>query len=64
MKKTLLVSLLVLGTSVITQTAFAQEKIVQIIKRNAQNFAIDGNRGAANRQTIYLWGENSRLDGS
>ena len=60
MKKTILMSLLVVGTSLITQSSFAQENVVQIIKRNAQNFAIDGNNGAANGQSVYLWEENSR----
>ena len=32
--------------------------IVQIIKRNASNFAIDGNFGAANAQDIYLYRED------
>lgn len=32
--------------------------VVHIVKRNATGFAIDGNKGAANRQSIYLWSEN------
>ena len=33
-------------------------KVIHITKRNADDFAIDGNFGAANRQSIYLWSEN------
>ncbi len=32
--------------------------IVHIKKRNAQNFAIDGDNGGANGQNVYLWGAN------
>ena len=35
------------------------ERVVHIRKRNAQGFAIDGNRGAANGQNVYLWNQNS-----
>jgi len=35
------------------------KKVVQLLKSNATDFAIDGNRGSANRQSIYLWSENS-----
>ena len=34
------------------------ETVVHIRKRNAQNFAIDGNFGAANGQSVYLWEQN------
>lgn len=34
-------------------------KTVHITKRNAPGFAIDGNGGSANGQSVYLWGENS-----
>ncbi len=34
------------------------ESIVHIKKRNAQNFAIDGNFGGENYQNVYLWSEN------
>ena len=33
--------------------------VVQLVKRNATGFAIDGGGGAGNRQNIYLWSENS-----
>ena len=33
-------------------------RVVQITKRNATGFAIDGNRGGADRQNVYLWNEN------
>jgi len=29
--------------------------VVHIRKRNAQNFALDGNFGAENEQNVYLW---------
>ena len=32
---------------------------VQIVKRNATGFALDGGNGAANGQNIYLWSESS-----
>ena len=34
-------------------------QVVHMKKRNAQGFAIDGNRGAANGQSVYLWSQNS-----
>lgn len=38
---------------------FAQDyPVVQMIKRNASAFAIDGNRGGANGQEVYLYSEN------
>ncbi|NRS88475.1 O-glycosyl hydrolase [Flavobacterium sp. 7E] len=33
----------------------ATSKLVQIKKRNASNFAIDGNSGGADKQNVYLW---------
>jgi len=33
--------------------------IVRFVKRNASNFAIDGNNGGGNEQNVYLWGNNS-----
>ena len=36
----------------------AYNNIVTIIKRNAPDFAIDGNNGGENGQSIYLWSEN------
>ena len=41
-------------------TSSAEDTIVQMIKRNASNFAIDGGRGSANAQDVYLWQENDR----
>nr|MBX2849414.1 RICIN domain-containing protein [Acidiferrobacterales bacterium] len=41
----------------ITEVA-AQDRVVHIKKRNAQGFAIDGGKGAANAQNVYLWTEN------
>jgi len=41
-------------------TSSAEDTIVQMIKRNASNFAIDGGRGSANAQDVYLWEENDR----
>jgi len=35
------------------------ERTVHITKRNAQGFAIDGQGGAANRQSLHLWSEDS-----
>ena len=32
--------------------------VVHITKRNASGFALDGNRGAGNRQNVYLWSED------
>ena len=42
----------------ITEVA-SNERIVHIKKRNAQGFAIDGQGGAENGQSVYLWTENS-----
>ena len=39
-------------------TPTSGDSIVHMVKRNASGFAIDGNRGAANYQRVYLWGEN------
>ena len=33
--------------------------VVHITKRNATGFALDGNRGGANGQNLYLWNENN-----
>lgn len=33
--------------------------IVQMTKRNASNYAIDGNNGGANAQSVYLWTKNA-----
>ena len=32
---------------------------MHIRKRNAQGFALDGNHGAANGQSVYLWAQNA-----
>ena len=45
----------------VSSHSFAQDyPIVQIIKRNATSFAIDGNNGGADGQDVYLWSENDR----
>lgn len=36
----------------------AEHDVVQMIKRNASEYAIDGNNGAENAQDVYLWEEN------
>lgn len=41
-----------------TTTTSTSERAVHIRKRNAQAFAIDGNGGAANGQSVYLWAQN------
>jgi len=39
--------------------SYAQDyPIVQMVKRNASNFAIDGNHGGENLQDVYLWSES------
>lgn len=37
----------------------SNQRIVHIRKRNALDFAIDGNNGAADGQSVYLWSQNS-----
>jgi len=37
----------------------SSSKVVHIRKRNDLDFAIDGGRGAANNQNLYLWSQNS-----
>ena len=49
--------LLVMGLGV-ANLANAQT-LVQIKKRSAQGFALDGGHGAANGQNVYLWGQRS-----
>lgn len=44
-----------LGTSITS----SGERLVHIRKRNGQGFAIDGNNGADNAQSVYLWNQNS-----
>ena len=41
-----------------TATPAQDSAIVQMLKRNAPNFAIDGNHDAENAQDVYLWSEN------
>jgi G8 domain/Secretion system C-terminal sorting domain/Ricin-type beta-trefoil lectin domain-like/Bacterial Ig domain len=45
------------GSSTVTKTITVVKKpvVVQIIKRNAPAYAIDGNNGGANEQNVYLW---------
>ena len=41
--------------------SFAQDfPVVQMIKRNATNFAIDGNNNGADGQDVFLWSQNER----
>ncbi|MBX2849068.1 MAG: RICIN domain-containing protein, partial [Acidiferrobacterales bacterium] len=41
------------------QQSFAQDyPIVQMIKRNASTYAIEGNSGGADGQDVYIWTEN------
>jgi len=51
---TLVATSLTLPITTIAQT----NTTVQILKRNASSFAIDGNRGAEEAQDVYLWSEN------
>ena len=46
-------------TKITCNTNLPTTKIVQIKKRNASTFAIDGNSGGANGQNVYLWSSNS-----
>ena len=56
MKK--LITLFAVVAALTTVNSYAQNT-VHIKKRNSQGFAIDGNRGAANAQTVYLWRQDS-----
>lgn len=50
----------VLSMGLASAIANAQStQLVHIKKRNSQAFAIDGNNGAANGQSIYLWSQDS-----
>ena len=54
----IVMTFLVIATPIM---ALAQEggvTVVQMIKRNASAFAIDGNHGSADQQDVYLWAEN------
>ena len=51
-------TLLLAVTATLTTTAAYAQNVVHIKKRNAQNYAIDGNRGGANGQSVYLWNQN------
>ena len=45
----------------VSSNSFAQDyPVVQMIKRNATSFAVDGNNGGADGQDVYLWSENDR----
>lgn len=44
---------------VLTNGIAQESTVVQMTKRNAATFAIDGNHGAANAQDVYLWSENA-----
>ena len=44
--------------SIFLSSTYIHADAVQLIKRNAPNFALDGGKGAENRQDIYLWSEN------
>ena len=37
----------------------ADYPVLQMIKRNAEGYAIDGNNGGENAQNVYLWSEDS-----
>ena len=51
--------LLVAAVAIAPIVVLAQEHdVVQLLKRNATVFAVDGNHGAANRQDVYLWNED------
>ena len=54
---------LLIATNVPANTAStnapSDSSVVQIIKRNATGFALDGGNGAANGQNVYLWSESS-----
>lgn len=57
MNKLLLVTIAMTG--MLTTAASYAQNVVHIKKRNAQAYAIDGNGGAANGQSVYLWNQNS-----
>ncbi|UTF58974.1 polysaccharide lyase family 7 protein [Gilvimarinus sp. DA14] len=38
---------------------YSGSEVYRFAKRNADDFSLDGNRDAANRQSIYLWNSNS-----
>ena len=41
--------------------SFAQDApVVQMVKRNASNYAIDGNNNGADGQDVFLWSQNER----
>jgi len=42
----------------ITEAPLTLNRIVHITKRNAPDFAIDGNHGGENEQNIYLWAQD------
>ena len=44
---------------IVSTNTNSNSTVVHITKRNATDFAIDGNRGGANGQNVYLWNEDS-----
>lgn len=47
------------GVGLFSVSSHAQNyPIVQILKRNAENYAFDGNHGGANGQDVYIYSEN------
>ena len=62
MSRSRLLKLSVFGFALaIGSHSFAQDyPVVQMIKRNAPGFAVDGNHGGADGQDVYLWSENDR----
>lgn len=44
----------------LSQVSLAQaDSVVHITKRSGQDYAIDGNQGAANGQSVYLWNQST-----
>ena len=54
-KKFIAISSLSVMTSMVTSTASAQEDSIFNLQKRNTNFSIDGNRGAIERQQVYLW---------
>lgn len=58
-KHIIAVSTVSLCGMLVSASAFSQNHpIVQMVKRNASSYAIDGNNGGVNGQDTYLWSEN------
>lgn len=51
-------SLIVVALTCTTSALVSAQTLVHIKKRNAQDFALDGNVGSTNGQSVYLWGQN------